>query len=74
MTNWIPANASRTTFQTMFSGAFAFNRDISGWNTDNITNMSSMFLNASAFNSYISGWNTNNVTNMASMFDSAVGF
>ena len=50
--------------KAMFSNASAFNGDISGWDTSNVTNMVYMFFGASVFNKDISGWDTSNVTNM----------
>ena len=49
----------------------SFNRDISTWNTINVTNMSSMFESATSFNQDISIWDVKNVTNMTSMFQNA---
>jgi surface protein len=46
----------------MFSGASAFNQNISIWNTSNVTNMTQMFINASIFNQNLSGWNVLLVT------------
>ena len=45
----------------MFFGADAFNQDIGGWNTENVSVMGSMFIEADAFNRDIGGWNTENV-------------
>ncbi|KAF5273173.1 hypothetical protein FQR65_LT17215 [Abscondita terminalis] len=63
----------------MFSGASAFTRDISSWNTDKleyrkVTDMSDMFQNTVAFDRNIGSWNTANVTNMYGMFDGAAAF
>ena len=70
----------------MFKGANAFNKDISWWNTSNVTDMSDMFNGEffdngwqyeSAFNNggyYISDLNVANVTNMNSMFKGAKDF
>jgi surface protein len=55
----------------------SFNQDISGWNTENITNMSNMFalgFGTSSFNQNIGSWNTGNVTNMTAMFRGATSF
>ena len=59
-----------TTFQSMFSGATAFNQPL-----DNLVNTStvgctlqSMFNSATLFNQNLSTWNVSNVTNMSSMF------
>ena len=41
-----------------------FNKDISSWNTSNVTTMTSMFSDASAFNGDISSWDTSNVIDM----------
>ena len=47
-----------------------FNKDISGWDVSNVTNMSEMFM-FSGFNGDISKWNVGNVTTMRQMFRSA---
>ena len=52
----------------MFSGAAAFNGDLSGWDVRNVTYMSAMFEDAAAFNGDLSGWDVRNVTNMGGMF------
>ena len=58
----------------MFSGATAFNQDISGWDTAQVTDMRDMFMDASAFNQDISGWDTAQVTDMGYMFKDATAF
>ena len=45
----------------MFYKATRFNRDISGWDTRNMTNMNYMFNRAAAFNQNLSGWDVRNV-------------
>jgi len=72
--NWTTTGA--TSFNKLFSGATAFNQDVSSWDTSNVTNMSSMFWGASAFNNGDQplNWNTSSVTNMGNMFWLAGGF
>nr|VZR99561.1 hypothetical protein MF5582_00137 [Mycoplasma feriruminatoris] len=52
------------------------NADISGWKTNNVTNMQGMFKNALKFNNGDKplDWKTENVENMESMFDGATNF
>ena len=58
----------------MFSGAEAFNGDLSDWDVSNVTNMSYMFSYADSFNGDLSGWNVSSVTNMSYMFYNAGAF
>lgn len=51
-----------------FAYANAFNQDISGWETSNVSNMQSMFENAVSFNQSLASWNISNVTNMTDIF------
>jgi surface protein len=60
--------------QMFYSSFFAFNEDISTWDTSNVTNMSSMFDGASAFDRNIGSWDTSNVADMRYMFAGAFEF
>ena len=58
-------------------GLFAFsrfNRDISGWNTSRVTDMSYMFFKAENFNQPIGSWNVSKVTDMRDMFSDCSAF
>jgi len=46
--------SSITNMDAMFSGASAFNQDISSWDTSSVTTMANMFYNATAFNQSLS--------------------
>ncbi len=63
-----------TNMAYMFNGAYAFNGDISGWNTSAVMNMRSMFNGATSFNQNIGRWNTAKVTDMSAMFSGATSF
>jgi surface protein len=54
----------------MFHGASAFNVDITGWETSNVTNMESMFFDAINISneSYIKFWDMGNLTHYDNMF------
>ena len=62
----------------MFEGAKIFNKDISSWDTADVTDMSSMFKDATAFNQAIltcsDKWKTDAVTLMTNMFNKAAAF
>ena len=70
----IPNLSQVASMRQMFTRAFIFNGDISGWNTSSVTDMSNMFEHAYAFNQDISGWNTSMVTSMKAMFMKAKVF
>ncbi|MBC6411264.1 MAG: BspA family leucine-rich repeat surface protein, partial [Ekhidna sp.] len=52
-----PNLSNVTDMSHMFSGAAAFNGDLSEWDVSKVTNMSSMFSRAAAFNGDLSEWN-----------------
>lgn len=70
----LPVSTPITNAARMFDGAFAFNSDISGWNTSSITTMYAMFSGTFYFNRNIGSWNVSNVTDMTNMFVGAVAF
>ncbi|OLQ05553.1 hypothetical protein AK812_SmicGene11235 [Symbiodinium microadriaticum] len=51
-----------------------FNKQIGGWNTSAVTNMSHMFHRAIAFNQAIGAWDTSAVKDMSKMFTGATSF
>ncbi|MDB3967840.1 BspA family leucine-rich repeat surface protein, partial [Flavobacteriaceae bacterium] len=52
----------------------SFNKDISSWDTSNVTDMTEMFNVASSFNQDIGNWDVSNVTSMTWMFNRANSF
>ena len=73
--------SSLTNMQETFSGAAAFNQDISGWNTVNVTDLYGSFSNATVFNngaasgaSTVWNWNTSKVTRLSLTFNWAEAF
>jgi len=49
-----------------------FNKDISGWNVSNVSNMESLFENNQVFNQSLNHWNTSQVSNMSFMFKDTI--
>jgi surface protein len=71
----VPFNNIVTTLMTsmvqLFYDASQFNKNISDWDTSNVSSssgMGQMFQNATVFNQDISKWNVANVKNMGQMF------
>ena len=54
---------------TMFGGATEFNQDISGWQTEKVTDMKYMFNEATEFNQDIGDWNIGAIQSMNNMLD-----
>ena len=48
--------------EEMFEGATIFNKDISKWDTNKVTNMDKMFKSATNFNQDLSKWCVTNLT------------
>ncbi|MBC6426904.1 MAG: BspA family leucine-rich repeat surface protein [Ekhidna sp.] len=69
-----PNLSNVTDMSHMFSGAAAFNGDLSEWDVSSVTNMSSMFFRAAAFNGDLSEWDVSKVTTMSYMFFEAAAF
>ena len=69
-----PDLSNVTDMSSMFTGATAFNGDISNWNVSSVTDMSGMFSDAISFNRDISDWNVSNVKSMYAMFSEAIAF
>merc|ERR1712216_653515 len=63
-----------TNMGSMFSGAFAFDQDLSRWDVSAVTNMGSMFSNARSFNHDLSRWDASAFTDMTFMFMRADAF
>ena len=57
--------------ESMFFKAIAFNQDISGWDTRNVTNMSNMFRQAAAFDRDLGLLRIDALTNGTEMFASS---
>ena len=58
----------------MFSHAYAFDSDLSGWDLFGVTTMYAMFAGAKSFDSDLSGWDVLGITDMADMFRSTGAF
>jgi surface protein len=62
--------------KSMVFGKKEFNKDLSSWNTENVTKIAFMFQDVSSFDNggQDLSWNVSNVTNMQSMFQDASNF
>lgn len=76
LTNWITSNVAN--MSAMFSGASAFDQDVSGLDVSGVTDMYAMFENALVFNNgnaeTLENWDVSNVVAMDRMFSNAVEF
>jgi len=61
-------------FIGLFTGASAFNANLSSWDVSSVTKMGYMFYQASAFNADLSSWDVSSVTDMRNMFREASAF
>ncbi|SMG54307.1 surface protein, partial [Marivirga sericea] len=60
-------NVSTISMNAMFSGASAFNQDVSSWTVEKVENMSSMFSEANLFNQSLGNWDISGITVPSSM-------
>ena len=61
-------------FRLMFSGASAFNQDLSNWDVSVVAYMDHMFSDAKSFNQDLSDWDVSAVSHMQFMFSGASAF
>jgi surface protein len=66
--------AAVTSMYQLFSGASAFNSDVSRWNVASVGNLTSAFNGASSFNGDISKWNVASASSMYKLFSGATAF
>jgi surface protein len=72
LNGWSPSKTIN--MEGMFSGANAFNRDLTNWETNALKDTRNMFKDCNLFNGTLNGWKMSKVTNMSEMFLSAVLF
>jgi surface protein len=63
-----------TVMWAMFALNTSFNRNISGWHTSNVIDMTAVFLGATSFNQNLSSWDTSQVVNFMDTFSGASAF
>jgi len=71
--NWVPSS-SLESLRNTFSGALAFDGDVSGWDVSGVTTLEGTFANAAAFNSDVGGWDVSSVITLESTFSGARTF
>jgi len=67
-------NVSRVTNMEFLFYNTQYDRNISNWDTSNVSSMKGMFANNHTFNKYIGNWDVSSVTNMAAMFANCYRF
>jgi len=66
-------NSAVDLFQ-MFRDNTAFNQNLNGWNTINVTRTQNAFSGATSYNQPMNNWNLGRVANMSDMFNGASSF
>ena len=74
LNSWATYFADQKNFISMFSGATAFNSNLSDWDVGSGTNFNFMFSSATSLNFDISNWDTGAAIEMKSMFSGASNF
>ena len=71
---WQTSSWALQSLAETFMDTWAFNADISSWNTAHVTDMRATFESATAFNQDLSAWNVSSVTNLVDTFRGAAQF
>ena len=71
LNSWKDYFANQLSLSTMFSGATAFNSNITEWDVSSVQIFNYMFYNATNFNQDLSDWDFSAATDMSGMFQSS---